>query len=91
MIQALCATRQGQSFPSTPADMESKKLEQMAKKLFSPGSMALKSINALYLMGRYIHALLESAQSLMLHLSDSVKSDFSELIIDGQCAAQQVI
>ena len=53
--------------------------------------MALKSINASCLMGRYIHALLVSAQKCMPHLPDAVKSDFREIIVDGQCAAQQVI
>ena len=92
VFQASCSSRLGQgSFPTTPSDRESKKQEQTAKKIFSSGSMALKSINASCLMGRYIHALLESVQSLMPHLSDAVKSDFRELIIDGQNAAQQVI
>ena len=66
-------------------------MEQTAKKLFSSGSMALKSINASCLMSRYIHALLESAQSIMPHLPESAKSDFRELIMDGQGAAQQAI
>ena len=53
--------------------------------------MALKSVNALCLMGRYVHALLESAQSVMPHLSEDVKSSFREFIMDGRGAAQQVI
>ena len=42
-------------------------------------------------MSRYIPALLVAAQKLMPHLLDAAKSDFREIILDGQCAAQQVI
>ena len=66
-------------------------MEQTAKKVFSSGSMALKSLNAVCLMGRYIHALLESAQSVIQHLPEEAKSDYREFSVDGPWAAQQVI
>ena len=80
VIQASCSAK-GVSFPSTPADRDSKKLEQQAKKLFSSGSMALKSVNASCLLGRYIHALLVSAQKLMPYLSEDQRSDFREISV----------
>ena len=57
--------------------------------MFSSGRMALKSINASCLMGRYIHALSVSAQKLMPHLSEEAKSDFREIIVDGQCGSSK--
>ena len=84
VVQASCSSS-GMSFPTTPSDRESKKQGQEAKKIFSSGSMSLKSINATCLLGRYVHALLVSAQKLMPHLSDSAKSDFREIFVDGQC------
>ena len=84
VVQASCSSKLVPgSYPSTPPDRESKKMEQTSKKIFSSCSMALKSINASCLMGRYVHALLESAQSVMPHLPDSVRSDFRELLTDS--------
>ena len=92
VVQASCSKGAGaDAFPTTPSDREAKKQEQEAKKLFSSGSMALKSLNAVCLLGRYVRALWESAQAVMIHLPEEAKPDFRELIADGQCAAQQVI
>ena len=92
VVQASCSRRQGSgAFPTTPADRESKKHEQVAKKVFSSGSMALKSLNVVCILGRYAHALWESAQALMVHLPEEAKPDFRELVVGGQCAAQQII
>ena len=58
VVQASCSRGQGSAaFPTTSADRESKKLEQVAKKVFASGSMALKSLNAVCILGHYAHAL----------------------------------
>ena len=89
VIQASCSSK-GLSFPTTPADRESKKQDQLAKKVFSSGSMALKSVNAICLMGWYVHAIMELAK-IMLHVPEEVKWDLRDIFLAGQCAMQQII
>ncbi|KAJ1217530.1 hypothetical protein NDU88_005124 [Pleurodeles waltl] len=64
VVQASCSTRSAPgSFPSVPADRDSKKMDMQSKKVFSSCSMALKSINATCILGRYIYALMDEITS----------------------------
>ena len=58
VVQVSCSKGLGSgAFPTTLSYRESKKHEQVAKKVFSSGSMALKSLNPVCILGRYAHAL----------------------------------
>lgn len=86
VVQASCFKQSSGAFPQTPADRDSKKLDQ-----FSSVSMALKSTNATCLLGRYIHALMDSAKLLLSKLPEEDRGNFSEVLADTQAAARQVI
>ncbi|KAJ1081047.1 hypothetical protein NDU88_001231 [Pleurodeles waltl] len=87
VVQASCSSRSSPgSFPGTPADRESKKMDHTAKKTFSSCSMALKSSNATCILGRYIHALMEEAKG-----HPNLSQEMLQLLADAQAAATQVI
>ncbi|XP_078542430.1 MORC family CW-type zinc finger protein 4 [Lissotriton helveticus] len=71
------------------ADKKSKRIDQSAKKVFSSAIIALKSSNATCLMGRYIHALMDSSKQLLLKLSDDDRKNFQEVLDDTQAAVHQ--
>ncbi|KAJ1176220.1 hypothetical protein NDU88_001503 [Pleurodeles waltl] len=86
-VQASCSSRSSLgSFPGTPADRESKKMDHIVKKAFSSCSMALKSTNATCILGRYIHALMEEMKG-----HPNLSQEMLQLMTDAQAAATQVI
>ncbi|KAJ1110107.1 hypothetical protein NDU88_007462 [Pleurodeles waltl] len=87
VVQASCSSQSAPGlFPGTPADRESKKMDQAAKKAFSSCSMALKSTNATCILGRYIHALMEEAKG-----HPELPQEVLHLLTDAPAAATQVI
>lgn len=91
VVQASCSKQSSGAFPQTPADRDSKKMEQSAKKIFSSSSMALKSTNTICLLGRYLHALMDSAKHLAPKLPEEERDNFMEVLTDAQAASKQVI
>ncbi|KAJ1200271.1 hypothetical protein NDU88_004096 [Pleurodeles waltl] len=87
VVQASCSSRSAPgSFPGVPADRESKRMDQSAKKAFTSCSMALKSTNATCILGRYIYALMDEAKG-----HPGLSQEVHNLLSDAQVAATQVI
>lgn len=91
VVQASCSKQSYGAFPLTPADRDSKKMEQSAKKIFSSSCMALKSTNTACLLGRYLHALMDSAKQLAPKLQEEERDNFMEVLTGAQAASKQVI
>ncbi|KAJ1126443.1 hypothetical protein NDU88_004850 [Pleurodeles waltl] len=92
VVQASCSAQSAPgSFPATPSDRESKRMEQAAKKGFSSCSMAFKSVNATCVLGRYVHALMDTARAVVPRLPPDVQEQFDELLLDIQVAGKQII
>ncbi|KAJ1209616.1 hypothetical protein NDU88_004990 [Pleurodeles waltl] len=92
VVQASCSTKSApSSFPVAPSDRKSKRMEQSSKKIFSSCSMALKAVNATCVLGRYVHALMDSAKAMVGDLPQEAQKPFGTLFSDAQAAAQQII
>lgn len=92
VIRASCSSNLTPGlFPSLPSNWESKKIEQQTRKIILAASIALKILNATCLMGKYVHALLDSAQTSISNQSNELNAHFKGLINDGLATAKQVI
>ncbi|XP_069061949.1 phosducin-like protein 2 [Pleurodeles waltl] len=52
--------------------------------------MALKAANATCVLGRYVHALIDSAEAMVPDLTQDIQRPFGELLSDAQAAAKQI-
>ncbi|XP_069089255.1 volume-regulated anion channel subunit LRRC8C-like [Pleurodeles waltl] len=85
VVQASCSSRTAPgSFPGVPADRESTRMDQSAKKALSSCSMALKSTNATSILGKYIYALMDEAKG-----HPGLSQEMQNLLLDAQAAATQ--
>ncbi|KAJ1194675.1 hypothetical protein NDU88_003961 [Pleurodeles waltl] len=81
VVQVCCSAKSAPgTFPGVPTDRESKRMEQSSKKIFSSCSMALKATNSTCVLGRYVHALMDSAKEMAKDLPQEVQRSFGSLL-----------
>ncbi|KAJ1198716.1 hypothetical protein NDU88_002555 [Pleurodeles waltl] len=79
------------AFPSAPPDRESKRLDQLGKKMFSSSSLALRSVNTSCLLGRYSHTLWDMVAQVLPQVPEGVRDTLTQAVKDGRDAAKFTI
>lgn len=85
------SSSKGRCQHSTPPDKEGKKLDAFSRRLYSAGSLRIKSCNYMACMARYIYAIFDYMAPHLSSLPTAQREHLQRLSSEGMLAAKQEI
>lgn len=90
-LLVVSSSSKGRRQHSTPSDKEGKKLDAFGQRLYSAGSLGIKSCNFMACMARYIYSIFEDMAPHLASLPSEQREHLQRLSSEGMMVAKQEI